>query len=526
MDEVARSVRQANLQQTDFRYVSSGLYDCVERPGQTGAFQFRLAEKFSENILDVPPDALTMSREEFAGQGRAGDPVSHYWIAIPSIDQPSSIVTLAIRDLKHRATLEEKRMAFWGSVAIAFLIFFAALSAAMFAIVRRPIGRLREALLSEKGEIEVLAPDEFGEFGYLVEAIQTHVRRTRSFVATAENVDPITGLLSGQAALAAYLEAHQNADEVCVVFFRANSAKEYVKTFGRLFRDRILKITGSVVATGLPVGAKLFAVQDHFLMTFLTESAFQQCYSVIQKYFSRAIQPLFEKGEASKVPLLTLSAVGLSNKSAGFETFHETLQKLHEDWDKLVNKQNSGWAMMNSDDQWVKGIPEEIEGGETEVIPEEPEALKDPVFARKVFIVKLAFMFKFDPQKASKLYKMGYTRLPALLDDGILEKVKKFGPDAAADIKGLIDRIRMVPKSRLYYNESDFKQVFVTDIRMIRKIPREILSRWFSAGFRSLEDLAYVGTDDLLKIDGTAARADVQAVIDQAKLAAPPAGAG
>lgn len=514
-DRLKETVQFANVRQKEFQFLNAGIYQMVRHLEPGHRYTFNLAGQFTENILDRPPESYTLTKEELVGGVRMGELVSTYWILIPNLESPDFMLAVTLKDIRQKNLLGARGAGFWATSCAAFFLLYFGFGLAIYWIIKKPVLRLQAALQTEQGSIEQLQPEEFGDLGDLVQALKTYVDRTRSFVATAENVDPVTGLMSGQTALSAYLDTHRVLDEIYVFFFRANFAKEYVKTFGRAFRDKILKITGMAVASGIPSGVRLYAVQDHFLMTFMTDTVFQQSYPLIQKYFNKAIRPLYEKGENTQAAMMTISAVGISNKSGGYETFHDTLQKLHDDWDNLVNRQMGGWAIMDSDDQWVKGLPEEGAAAETEVVPEEPESLKDPVFARKVFIVKLAFMFQFDPQKASKLYKLGYTRLPALLEDGVADAVKKYGLEA--DVRQLADKMRIIPKKRLYYNESDFKQVFITDVRMIRKIPREIVGHWFAAGLRRLEDLADMAADDMLKIDGSAGREDVEAVIAQAK---------
>lgn len=519
LEDLKTAVRTVNARQKDFQFLNAGMYAFVERTGADRSCLFSLSGHHADNILDRPPETIIATKEELLNFGRPGSPLSYWWIPIPFSESPEHLLLVTTRDIRLKDLIGSRGFEFWAVAGLVFILLYVAIAFVIYAVIKKPLLKLQSILMSEEESLDKLEPEDFGDFGELVQALKAHVDRMRSSVATAANVDPVTGLMSGQMALSAYLDIHKNADEVFAIFLRANFAKEYVKTCGRAFRDRILKLLGSSVATALPSGARLFAVQDHFMMTFLTEPAFHQCYPAIQKYFNRAIRPLYEKGEGDRTQVMTVSAVGISNKSIGFEVFHDLLQKLHDDWGSLVNRQMGGWAIMNSDDQWVKGLPEEdaAGGAEPEPVPEEPESLKDPAFARKVFIVKLAFMFQFDPKKAAKLYKLGFTRLPAILQDGVLDSIRKFGAEAEADVKQLIEKMRLVPKHRLYYNETDFKQVFITDVRMIRKIPRDIAGRWFEAGFRRLEDLADMAPEDILKIDGAAGDEDVRAVVAQAK---------
>lgn len=515
-DEFKPAIQTANAVQKEFQFLNAAVYERLQT-AENGDVTFRLSEKYFDNILNAPPDLIHVSKDELAAPGRFGDLVSQFWIRVPDSAGPAHLIVVGFRDLNQQQILGSGRTAFWIGAAMIFVVFYTALGTALYWIVKKPLNRLQSALLSKEDRIEQLSPEEFGDLGDLVSALQTYVDRTRSFVATAENVDPVTGLMSGQTAVTAYLESHRRPDEVYAVFFRANFAKEYVKAFGRANRDRILKIAGSAVALGLPPGARLYAVQDHFFMTFLTGDAFRRCYASIQANFNKSIRALYDPAAGKDAPVMTLSAAGISNKSGGYETFHETMQKLHDHWESLVNKPLGGWALMDADDQWVKGDTQEegAASAEEEIVPEEPESLKDPGFARKVFIVKLAFMFQFDPKKSAKLYQLGYTRLPALLAEEVPDAVKKYGLDG--EVRVLAEKMRLVPKRRLYFTESDFKQVFVTDVRMIRKIPREVAGRWFAAGFRRVDDLADLTPEDLLAIDRTAALEDVRAIVQKAQ---------
>ncbi len=517
------AAQSPELSENGFKFLSGAVYRFVENITSEQSYSFELDGSYAPNLFDQPPKDIKITKEEYKRSSRPGDVTSQYWIPVTSGNSSSRMVMISLRDMDLQGFVSARRAMFALMSLMVFSLFYCLIAAAIYVSVKKPMSRLQKAL-EEGGEtIDSLSPDEFGDFGNVVDALHRYADRVRSSVAAAENVDPVTGLTSGQAALNAYVSAHERGDEIFAIFIRANFAKEYVKSFGRAYRDQILKLTAGAATVGLPPRMPLFAVQDHFFMGFLTEPAFQKSYPLIQKYFKKAVHPLFQKDESGKTPMLTLSAVGMSNRSAGYEIFHDVLQKLHDDWDKLVDRQAGGWALLNSDDEWIKGASEDM-GGEAEddIAPEEPEALKDPAFERKVFIVKLAFMFNFDPRKAVKLHKLGFTRLPSFLDDGALDIVKKYGPEAENDVKQLIDKMRLIPKSRLYFTESDFKQVFITDVRIVRKIPREVVGRWFAAGLRRLEDLADMEADDLLKIDATANREDVEAVITYAcRLPAP-----
>lgn len=504
--------------QTEFKFTNIALYDFEGLVDEGRSLSFVRGQFQADNILDAPSEHFTVNRGAIADMVIYGARRSLYWIPLPTAANPQRIFLATVRDDRKQIRLDQERLIFWLSAAAFFLLFYAVLCTAVYGLIKRPIRRLEKSLSGRGDPVESLDPEDFGELGEFVDSLKSYMNQARSFITTAENVDPVTGLLSGEAAGAAYLAGHQNPNEIYAVFYRSNFAKEYVKSHGRQFRDRIFKLTGAAVASNLPSGSVLYALQDHFLMALMTEDAFQQGYPRIQQAFNRSVRSLPQNTAGGESQVMTLSAVGVSNKSIGYEVFHDVLQKLHDEWNKMVDREMAGWALMNADDQWVKGSPEEMEGGgEADIVPEEPAALKDPEFARKVFIVKLAFMFQFDPKKAAKLYKVGVTRLTRFLDDDVIDTVKQLGEGAQTEVKDLIERIRLVPKGRLYYTDSDFKLVFITDVRMIRKIPRAAVGHWFAAGFRQLDDLADTDPEDLLKIDPTAERSDVDAVIQHAR---------
>ncbi|MBI4178181.1 GGDEF domain-containing protein [bacterium] len=511
-------IEEANRTQTDFKFLNAGLYDFSVI--ESRQYIFKAADLHTTSVLYPLPDALSVSPSELMAYGRPGAPrapLALHWIPLPSIETPRQLLAVTTQDAMLSTLLQDRLIVFWLAAVPLFVLFYMAICGAVFWTIKKPLRRLEGLLLSETEPIESAAPEEFGDLGDLVDALRIRLRRIETHVARAQSVDPVTGLMSGDRARAAYEEARQATGENLAVFYRANFAKEYVKTFGREYRAAIIRAVAQSLVESLPRSATVYALQDHFFLAFLTEESFQQSYARVQSSFAQKIRPLYQKGQSPKSPRLTVSAAAVSNKSAGYLELSGMLQKLHDEWDSLVNRAAGGWAMMNEDDQWVKGTADSLEGATEEIIPEEPESLKDPAFARKAFIVKLAFMFKFEPKKAAKLFTMGFTRLYTLLDEGALEKIKIYGPEAEAEVGALIEKMRLIPRARLYFTESDFKQVFITDVRMVRKIPRDIAGKWFAAGYRRLEDLADSGVEELRAVDGSVDPADIAAVIENAQ---------
>lgn len=506
--ELQKAMALANYRQQEFEFQNGGIYRSAQIM-PTGT-TFDVVRKYPESGLFLAPDVLTLTSTDISRGGRSSKATTQYWTATGDARSSDLLILVTVQDGRLKSLLQARTLHSWLNLGGIYVLFYIIAAIMIRWIILRPMSRLENMLSDEQIDPAVaVRPEDFGDFSDLAQAISACVKRVRAAATASREVDPITGFLSGQAAVREYLAVRHQPQEIFACFFRANFAKEFVKKHGLMFRDRILTCVSESLTEGLPPGRTAYAVPGHLLMVFLPSDEFTSCYSSVQFGFRQRSARIYGKHPPDRP--LTLSAICVSNKSMGYLSFDETLQQIHAEWNSRVDRAVGGWAMMDATDEWAKGVPEDIED---DIIPENPEAMADPAFARKLFIIKLAFMFQFDPKKAAKLFQLGFRTIPSLLDEKSIDAVKKHG--LATDLQELAGKMRLFPRKRLAYTEADFRQVFVTDVRFVRKIPSPIIQRWFQSGYRRIEDLGDAAAGELHKIDSTANITDIEAVVQHA----------
>lgn len=525
--ESKRILSKFNAASGAARMIQSSLYKRVE-----GDVVYRLAQNVQ---LDKVSATALLSTNVFKSEDflklRRIDPVRYtFAVPMPSARSPEYVLLLQAMDKNRPAYLQSaviRNGLFWGLTFIAILLFVAFV---VHSEVKIPMKHLRTAFTQKRKA--ALDPDDFGEFADLVQALEEY-RHSHDSGAADQFLDPDTGFPTEVAAQKIFDDARLARDENYVVFFKVNYAADYVKLFGRANRSLVKKITAESLEAGLPKNAPRAVTEEYFFISGLGPKEFKLAVERCQHHFNEAILRLYELGQGKQIPIQTLSAFAISNHSSGIESFSGALEIVQTRWTDAIDPHRGGWAVLDEDGRMecskaegqAAAAPKASHIETTtkgDVIGLKPAPEKSPVtasseqmdpgLARKMFIVKLCRLSGIKPRLAAQVYSAGWQRPDLLLQTKIQELSERAGLEAQ-EASDLIANLRKFPKEKLAYESDDYKEVFFTDVRMIRKISRDSLSRWYDAGFRRVEDLRAASMDDLIRLDETVPKEDIESLL-------------
>lgn len=459
-----------------------------------------------------------------------------FMVPFPSGRSPEQVVVLQALDETRAAYLQKavlRTALFWSLTFLALLLFIAFV---IHSEIKIPLKHLKTALTKKRKA--ALDPADFGEYADLVQIIE-EIRSSQTESGADRFIDPDTGFHTELAAQKIYADLRKSTQSSTVIFFKVNFADDYVKSFGRANRAAIKKLAAEALDAGLPKSAPRAVTDDYFFISGIDSKEFKKIVERCQNHFNEAVLQLYELGQGKQVPIQTLSAIGLPNANPAPETFAAALELTQANWESATNPRRGGWALLMEDgiletsvgDRKALLRPADRPAAPSVAAPAVPpgEHLQksstgdivglspadepmDPAFARKMFIVKLCRLAGIKPRMAAQVYSAGWQKPDLLLQTKIQELSSRSGIEAE-DASALIASLRKVPKEKLAYEPDDYREVFITDIRMIRKIPRESLAKWFDAGYRRLEDLRKATADDLITVEPTVSREDIEAVL-------------
>ncbi len=547
--ECRRAATSYNQLTGSGRIVQAGLYKRSEQ-----AEGYRLVQTVS---IDRQSSSALISVADFGGNAlgrlRRIDQ-SRYTCAVALTPGRSAEYVLffqAVDDSRaaflHQAIF--RKTIFW-SIAFASLLVFIAVfilksefSLPMSHLIRVISGNRKTAI----------DPGDFGALADVARAIED-IRRAEENTADDPFIDSTTGWGTEDTAKKIFEDIRQLKEECYATLFSVNFAAEYVRAFGRANQGLIKKLTAQALDATLPKSApKSLPGEDYLFLSRLSPQEFQTISTRALRTFNESILTLYELGQGKQVPIQTLSIFAISNRATEVETIGQAVDRYRRQWSVAIEERRGGWAILdaggnieNSAGQTKPadsfaiietaatayqaeesaesgGEPSRAAAGHAaapvppaaapvQVNRELAEDAMDPVLARKMFIVKLCRLSGIKPRLAAQMYSAGWRKPDVLLQTKIHELTERAGIESheAAD---MIANLRKVPKEKFSYADEDYRDVFVTDVRMIRKIPRESLDRWFVAGFRRVEDLKRATAQELAKLDAGVPAEDIDAVL-------------
>jgi len=503
--------------------VQAGLY---KRTDEEGVYRLAQTVQLDKSASIGILATNVFKSDEFHVMRQVDRTRAFYAIPVPSARSPDYVLMLQSKDETRAAYLMSavlRNALFWSLTFVALLIF---IGFVIHSEVRIPMRHLLNALNQRRKT--ALDPSDFGEFGDLVLSLE-EIRHRADPSAGEQFVDPDTEFPTEAAAQKLFEDAVQAKDETFAVFLKVNYAKEYVKQFGRANRPMIKKIAAESLQAALPQTAPRAVTEDFYFICALAPGEFKASVERAQRKFNEDILRLYELGQGKHVAIQTLSAFAVSGHAPSMEDFGRALEFVEAQWEAAVDPRRGGWAILNADGQ-LEGksgplaispaapkrpvsaaAPAAGPPGEDAraAAPGEP---MDAALARKMFIVKLCRLAGVKPRLAAQVYSAGWHRPDLLLQTKIQDLSTRAGV-GAEEASELIANLRKHPKEKLSYETEDYREVFITDVRMIRKIPREALARWFEAGYRRIEDLRRASPDELVGVDGTVSREDIDSVL-------------
>ncbi len=375
-----------------------------------------------------------------------------------------------------------------------------------------------------------LDPEDFGDLADLVRAIEE--LRGGDDNASKDMVDAATGWPDESVSARMYEMAKKTREEQMVVFFHANFSRDYIHAFGRANRGVIKKMATAAIDAAMGKNCPKAITEDLYFVVVARPADIGTGFEKARKTFNEQILTLYELGQGRQVPIQTLSAVAVSTEYEETPNFSRALELVERIWPSIGDPKRGGYAVINAEGRIegpdmaqpisVADVPAAARSAATPARPAKSDSAADtlePALARKMFIVKLCRLGGIKPRLAAQVYSAGWHRPDLLLQTKIQELSAKAGIEAK-EASDLIAAIRKLPKDKLAYDTDDYREVFVTDVRMIRKIPRESIARWFDAGYRRLEDLRNVKADDLIKLDSTIPKQDIEEVLTNIRASA------
>lgn len=541
-EKIRRILGRFNTVSAATRMVQAGLYD---KTTEEGVYRLTQNIQVDQGAARALLATNVFKAADFSSFRQVAPLRYAFTIPVPSSRSPEYIVFLQAVDETRPAYLRAaiiRNGIFWGLTFLAMLVFVAFV---IHSEVKIPMKHLRNAL--SKKRKAALDPDDFGEFAELVRTLEEH-RVSQEESSGDHVIDPDTGYHTELAAQKIYADARNMRQPHLIVFFKINYAEEYIKAFGRANRGAIKKLVVDALDAGLPKTAPRAVTDDFFFISGLDPKEFKKVVERCQHHFNEVILHLYELGQGKQTPIQTLSAFAIPNHDPAPDTFARAIELIQSNWDAATDPHRGGWAILNEDglietSSGARPLPlstrsaHEVPPASHAEPPKKPHLEKsqsgdiiglaaapdsaggdretedmDPALARKMFIVKLCRVTGVKPRLAAQVFSAGWKRPDLLLQTKIQELSAKAGVEAQ-EASELIANLRKVPKEKLAYEKDDYKEVFLTDVRMIRKIPRESLARWFEAGYRRIEDLRTASPDDLIKLDGTVPKEDIESVL-------------
>lgn len=528
--DVPPILERFNRLEDSVRITQAGLY---EKSSDKPEFQLTQHQQI-DNKLPVPfKTNIGIKSADFLKLRRIGPDHFRFMFPIPSAGFQEKILVLSALSEGRQAYVHDALTQQGLYLAALFCLILALMGLLIRSEIKVPLGDLVSSFSSKRKS--ALDPDSFGELSELVQTLDDFRHGCEESRSSAVAPDARMDLAGDTAAQKIYESARAASEETYAVFFKVNFAKEYIKAFGRANRGVIKKISAGVIRSVLSKPDSLAYTEDFFFVSVLKPKEFRPVLARAQKIFNEKILCLYELGQGKQVNIQTLSAFAISSHAPSVDTYTEALDLVLDQWPSRIDRPRGGWAILDGDGQIQQSerpaeMPEPpqksagaflssaavnpSEGGPepANAASKSGESDMDPVLARKMFIVKLCRLAGVKPRLAAQVYSAGWHRPDLLLQTKIQEISSKAGvdPQEASD---LIGSLRKIPPEKLAYSREDYREVFVTDVRMIRKIPKETLFRWFDAGFGRVEDLRKAKSDDLLKLDEAVSKEDIEAVL-------------